>query len=259
MLELPKAEWYLLAAITLLTGVLAAKLFYVGLAGRYRAFTVFLVFSVARVVVMGVVKMDAAVYRHFYIGTELVQLVLYVSMVVELYRLVFEQYTGIRNVAVWTLRGALAVALVISFLSLSADMGGRKHVAMSLLDGFMMAERGVISTLVLVLVAMTGFLAYFPITLPVNLVVHSGVFAVYFLSKSALILYRNVVGTVDRGMSLSIMVLAGMCLCTWIVLLRRRGEALSKVVGRPWNRSEEERLIAQLKGVNSALARMTRE
>jgi len=31
------------------------------------------------------------------------------------------------------------------------------------------------------------------------------------------------------------------------------------VVGRLSDREEEERLIAQLKGVNSALARMTRE
>lgn len=260
MLELPRMEWLSLAAITLLTAVLAAKLFWVRLASSYPAFTAFLVFSVARVVVLGLVKMGPTMYRYYYIGTEAVQLGLYILMVLELYRHVFNQYPGIRTVSQWVLGGALAASLVVSFLTLSADMAGRPRLPLAMLDQFMIAERGVVSTLVLMMLVVTAFLAYYPVRLPLNLVVHSGVFAVYFLSKSGMILYRNITAEkIDRTISLGIMGLAGICLCTWLVMLSRKGEAKSTVVGHLWDRGEEERLIAQLKGVNSALARMSRE
>ena len=260
MLQLPRTEWYFLTVITLLTAVLAVKLFSNGLFRTYRAFTTFLVISVLRVVVLRFFTLSPVAYRDFYIVTEAMQLVLYVWMVMELYRLVFRNYPGIRTASQVALGAALLAALVVSFLSLSSEMAARSKPNMTVLDQFMVAERGVVSSMVLLILLITGFLVYYPVPLPSNLIVHSAVFAVYFLSKSALILYRNITGgTADRMLSLSVMGLAGICLCIWATLLRKSGEQQAVVVGHSWNPDEEERLIGQLKGMNSALARISRE
>lgn len=260
MLQLPRIEWFFLAAITTLTAVLAAKLFWTGLFRTYRAFAAFLVFSVARVLLMGGVKFNAGQYMSFFMITESVQLFLYVLMTMEFYGLIFRQFPGIRKVSQYALAGSLVAATVVSFLTLSADLGDRARYTLSALDQFMVAERGVVSSMVLLILLMTAFLAYYPVPLPRNLVAHSAIFAVFFLSKSTLILYRNLTGaSMDRVYSLAIMGVAGACLCTWFALLRRSGEEIAVVVGHMWDRSEEQRLIAQLKGVNSALARLSRE
>lgn len=260
MLQLPRIEWFLLAAITTLTAVLAAKLFWTGLFRTYRAFTAFLVFSVARVLLLSGVKFSAAEYMSFFMITESVQLVLYVLITLEFYGLVFRQYPGIWKLSQWALGASLIVAIGVAFLTLSADMGARPGYELTALDHFMIAERGVLSSIVLLILLMTAFLAYYPVPLPQNLVTHSHVFAIFFLTKSALILYRNLTGaSMDRVFSLAIMGVAGACLCTWIVKLRRSGEETAVVVGHLSDRNEEQRLMAQLKGVNSALARLSRE
>ncbi len=259
MFQLPRTEWIFLAAITTLTAVLAAKLFWTGLFRVYRAFAAFLVISVVRVVALTMMTPNAAEYVTFYIVTESIQLILYILIVMELYGLIFRQYPGIRTGSQWALGSALMASMVVAFLSLSPDMGARLARGTAF-DQLMVAERGIVSSMVLLILLVTAFLAWYPVRLPHNLVVHSGVFAVYFLSKSALILYRNLTGVAaDRTISLVVMGLAGLCLCLWIVKLQRIGETSTVVVGRLSDREEEERLIAQLKGVNSALARMTRE
>ncbi|MFN7938899.1 MAG: hypothetical protein U0R19_36560 [Bryobacteraceae bacterium] len=260
MLQLPQMEMYFLTAITLLTAVLAVKLFSNGLFRTYRAFTTFLVISVLRVIVMRTVTLSPIRYRDFFIATESIQLVLYVWIVMELYSLTFRKFDGIRTASHLAMGSALLVSLLLSFLSLSTDMAARAKPSIALLDQFMIAERGVVFTMVLLILLITAFLVYFPVPLPSNLILHSAVFAVYFLSKSALILYRNLSGsTADRMVSLGVMGLAGLCLCTWIAAMRPAGESSSLIVGHLWDPAEEQRLIAQLKGVNSALARISRE
>ena len=260
MLQLPRTEWYFLAVITLLTAVLAAKLFSNGLFRTYRAFTTFLVVSVLRVVLMRFFTFSPSLYRDFFITTEAIQLVLYVWMVMELYSLIFRNYPGIRTASQIALGAALLLALVVSFLSLSSDMAARAKPTISILDQFMIAERGVISSMVILILLITAFLAYYPVPLPSNLILHSAVFAVYFLSKSALILFRNLTGSsVDRFLSLSVMGLAGICLVIWFAGMRKAGEQSSLIVGHRWDPREEQRLVAQLKGMNSALARISRE
>ncbi|MBS1829964.1 MAG: hypothetical protein JST93_31990 [Acidobacteria bacterium] len=260
MLQLPRTEMYFLTAITLLTAALAVKLFSTGLFRTYRAFTTFLVISVLRVAVMATVTLSPTRYRDFFIATESLHLILYVWIVMELYSLTFRKYDGIRTASQLAMGGALLVSLVLSFLSLSTDMAARSKPTIAILDQFMIAERGVVSTMVILILIITAFLAYYPVPLPSNLILHSAVFAIYFLSKSALILYRNLTGaSADRFISLGVMGLAGLCLCIWIAGLRQAGEQTAIIVGHRWDPSEAERLIAQLKGMNSALARISRE
>jgi len=127
-----------------------------------------------------------------------------------------------------------------------------------LLDMFLIAERGVFSALVLMIIAMSMFLGWFPIQLPRNVLLHCIVFAAFFLSKASLILYRHIgnyqVAVEWRSASL---VCGIVCLLIWIAGLRSGGEATTHTVGI-WNRENERELLDQLKGINASLGRLAR-
>jgi hypothetical protein len=160
----------------------------------------------------------------------------------------------------WVFAGAMTLALVVAFWTLSLEVNARARAHWTPLEQLTVLERGVLSTLVLLIVLMTAFLVWFPVRLPVNLGWHAMVFSLYFLSKSSLILYRNITGSaVDRSVSLAVMGLAGVCLSIWIIMLKPSGESASIVMGHRWDQAEERRLIAQLKDVNSALTKMARQ
>jgi hypothetical protein len=107
--------------------------------------------------------------------------------------------------------------------------------------------------LVLLLV-FTGFLAYFPVPVNRNLVVHTRIFACYFLFKTALLVFRNVVSE-DYLYSLNILmqVLSTITLMAEALLLTRQGETVKALTSRRSDPEVEGRLIAQLDAINRTL------
>jgi hypothetical protein len=82
---------------------------------------------------------------------------------------------------------------------------------------------------------------------------------VYFLVKASSIFVYNlgyywnrILGNIWLAASLA-------CLVFWLFALNRRGETKTVVIGHQWNPTDEQRLLAQLKAINSSLLRAARK
>ncbi|MBI3684360.1 MAG: hypothetical protein HY235_28640 [Acidobacteria bacterium] len=240
---------------------MAVRLWWLGLAKAYPSFTALLAFVVLRAVVMSMVKSPTS-YGWVFVATEPVLWFLYMLTILEAYSRVLARYPGIQLFSRWVLTGALVLALAGAFVSLYPELSFYQDIQQKspLLQLTFIAERGVLSGLVFLILMMGAFLVWFPVALPRNVAVHSLVFSAYFLSKAFVLLVRNLSGRqVDRATSTAALTLGCVCLTAWILRLKPEGERETVVVGHRWNLTEENRLIGQLKSVNAALSRAARE
>ncbi len=245
---------------TAITALLTIRFVLNGLASRYPWFVVFLVLALTRSLFVRFVKLEPNTYAQLFMATEAVFWVLFVLILLELYRMVLAGFKGIQAASQWMTYAALAISMVVATVSLYPEVSGHNAAKMDLLRTFYIAERGVFSGLVLLILLMSLFLLWFPIRLPKNVVFHSLIFAVYFLAKAFAILVRNLTGhQIARPMSLSIMVAGLVCLGLWLVLIRPAWETEQVVLGHRWDPDEEQRLVGQLRDINTALARIARE
>ncbi len=235
--------------------VLLARLRATGLHRIYRWFFLYLVFQLIRAVVMFPVTPRTTLYGWYFVLSEPILWALYILVALELHGLLTRKHPGIaalgRRVLVW----ALAVALVISLAAMAPDIsaGPGKYPWLTLLN---VTERTIVSSLVLFLLLIAGFVAWYPVPLPSNVITHDIVFAAYFLSKNMGLLVRNITGhQVTRTVSAVFQAVACVCLVIWIAALRSKGEE-GRVVLRPRFRQEdEERLMSQLDALNATLER----
>lgn len=261
--------WWLTIAGHLL---LFVRLRLAGLQRSYRYFSGYLLFRVLRAVLLiavpwGVRQFERKpntpfatnAYGWVWLLTEPVLWVFWVLVVLELYSLVLQNYKGIASLGRWVLLAGLAVAVVISFLTLQADLSnpGEQYPILRL---FFVIGRGVASSLVIFLLVISCFLAWCPVPLSRNVVLHSIVYAGYFLSMTLALLMRNLGGnSVTVAMSIVTSCANLVCLVVWICLLNRDGEN-AKVRLRPrLAEGQEQELVGHLAAINSTLLRAARK
>jgi hypothetical protein len=170
-------------------GVLAVRLWSTGLFRRYSFFFGFIVFRVVRALLLAALHSYSTPYAWVWMVTQPVLWILYILVLLELYALVLESYKGLATVGRWALMAGLGLAVGISALSLGADLSSESEYP--LLRYWTVIDRGVQSSLVLFLLFITMFLAWYPLKLSRNVVVHSVVYAAYFLSGACGVLIHN--------------------------------------------------------------------
>ncbi len=249
---------------TLAYAALAVRMWLSGLHKRYSFFFVFVIFRAARTVSLATAEAVASrpfasnAYAYTYLSTQPILWVLYVLVLLELYGLVLEDYKGLASFGRWVVTGGLAVALLVSALTVGPDLNA--YAQYPLLRYSSVIDRAVQSGLVIFLLFIMGFLALYPITLRRNVIVHCIVYAIYFLNGAAVSLIQNVTDSKTLRMFANLP-LAGVslaCIVTWLVLLNRKGEEV-KVDRRPqWQPGDEAHLIDQLTSINAALLRAGR-
>jgi hypothetical protein len=198
-------------------------------------------------------------YGWVWMLTEPILWVFWVLVVLELYSLVLQNYKGIASLGRWVLLTGLGVAVAISFLTLQADLSNAKE-QVPIIRLFLVVDRGVASSLVIFLLVISCFLAWYPVPLSRNVVVHCIVYAGYFLSLTLVVLLRNLMGNaVTQVVSILGSCVTLVCLVVWIGLLSREGES-AKVRLRPrWAEEREEELVGHLAAINSTLLRAARK
>jgi len=251
--------------------VLCVRLRSQGLHRVYRVFAVYLLFRAARSVALAVLPwacyglwgraygpFENNVYGWVWIVTEPVVWVLQVLVVLELYSLVLQNFKGIVSMGRWVLLAGLTVAIVLSSVTLPSELShSAQHYTM--LRGYFVVSRGLDASLVIFLLFITAFLAWFPVPLSRNVVLYSMVYALYFITDTLAELASNLVG----ARAWTAVNIAGncvdlLCLSVWIVFLNRMGEAQKVVVGHAWTERHEEELMGQLAAINSSLTRSAR-
>jgi hypothetical protein len=194
-----------------------------------------------------------------YLVTQPVMWFFYILIVLELYTLVLRNHQGIATLGRWLLIAALFIAMLVSLLTLVPDLESPLG-PYPILSYYSLIERGVNSSLVVFLLVIVAFLAWYPIPLSRNVILHSFVFSVYFLSSTATLFVRNVTGfEMTRMASAILLAITDVCLLVWIVFLNRRGESRVVVLGHQWQPGDEERLVEQLDSINKTLLRSTRK
>jgi hypothetical protein len=251
---------------------LFARLRLAGLHRIYRFFSAYLLFGVLRAaLLMGAPRLYSVIggpsaarhgpnlYGWIWVATQPLVWVFYVLVVLELYTLVLQNYKGIASLGRWVMLAGLTVGLLVSALSLSADLSNPTE-AFPILRVFFVIDRGLSSSLVIFLLIITGFLAWYPVPLSRNLVVHCAVYAVYFLSLSMVVLVRNLVGANVMGIvNVAQLSIELACLMVWLFLLNRAGESKTVRVRPQPTPEDEQALVEQLEAINSTLLRAARK
>jgi len=235
----------------------ALRLYQLDLNRVYRFFFLYLVIRTARSLVLLPFSLGGNTYALIYLATLPILWVFYILIVLELYSLVLQNYSGIYSLSRWTLYGALLFSIAVSALTLIPTWGSEKSM---LLFWSTTVERGVDFSLVIFLLLILIFLSRYPVALNRNIIVHCIVYTVFFLGTSMTILVRNVVGhEVMRQLNNVLEVLSTACYLAWIFFLTSAGESRITMLRHNWSPEDEQRLIEQLNNINATLLRAARK
>ncbi len=246
--------------ILILIGValLGLRLYRSGLHRKYRVFSAYLVFWVCRSTVLLKLGVFTAAYAKVFIVTEPVLWLFYILLVLELYSLVLEHHRGLYTMGRWTLHIAVGISLLLSSLIYIPQSGGR-YAKSFLLSFILQAERGIFFSLIVFLLLIIFVLSRYPISLSRNVIIHSLVYSIFFLTNTLGTLFLSVLGRHSADIvNLIAAIGSAACVAIWLLFLNARGEQVTMTSQPVWGRGDEERLVAQLNHLNTALMRATR-
>jgi hypothetical protein len=239
----------------LLCSALVVRLYHSKLASTYRFFSASIAFTLVRSVVLWPIDDQSTVYTKIWKSTEPISWLLSTLVVLELCSLIFKEYRGIQVLGRRTIYASLAASVLISLILLAPTWRHSNQAILST-TRFLMVERGVDSALVILLLLLLVFLALLPIPLSRNVVIHSVLYATFFMASSLGIFIANMTSP-QAGIVISTCLLgvSVLCLVAWIVLLSREGESKVAVMPKPLPAAYEQRLVEQLSSINATLLR----
>jgi len=248
-------EWVSLLGV----GLTALKLFRSGLYRRYRFFFIYLISLVPYDICLLVLDVNSGLYQKFWTVTEPLFWLLYVLVVFELCGLILEKYKGLYTLGRWAMYLAMAVSVTVSVLSLLPRITPAMPQETRIMGYVYATERGVDFSLAIFILLILFFLSRYPVPLSRNVVVHSVVFSLFFLSNTLGVLLRSVFGLhVSGEISLCMMGISSACMVAWLVLLNAKGEEV-RLSTLHFGRGDEERILLQLDALNDTLLRASRK
>lgn len=155
-------------------------------------------------------------------------------------------------------------AIVIAVITAKPDLHAAQvsasapflHTAVNV--GFVV-DRVIATTALTVLLCILGFVVWFPVQMPKNLVLFSFGFITYFGSRTVLLLIHDFLGTKTPPL-LSVIdtCLLSLCFVYWIVTIMPEGETIPIRIGHGWEVNQQKLLIDRLEAMNSTLLRDAR-
>lgn len=244
---------------SLAVALAAVRLYLLGLHGKYRFFFGFLVLQTARTLALAPFDVRRSTYAWIFFYTQPLLWLAYVLVVHELYSLVLASYRGISTFGRRAMYGLLGVSVLVSCASLVLSWRGPVE-AFPILRTLMQLERGVDFSLVVFLLLILAFLVWYPVPLNRNVVIHSFIYFVYFLTHTTVLLIRSMGGWgINRAASTVAMGIAAGCAVAWLSLMSKGGEERvyrERISRAPGN---EKHLLASLEALNSTLLRAGRK
>jgi hypothetical protein len=244
------------------SGLVVLRLYTSGLYRRYRLFFVYFAFRVPYLA-FSVIRYGhdsgSRSYLNFFLFTEPIVLIFYVLVVFELYGLVLERYKGLHTLGRWLMYVAITVSATISLLSMLPRIAPSTQEPSKYLFREVGVERGVDFSLVIFILLIVLFLARYPVPLSRNVIVHTVIYAVFFLSETLVLLLRTLVGwTAKDTFNICQAALSAACTVAWCLFLSAKGEEVQ--VHAPQFRPEaEKRILEQLDGLNATLMKVSQK
>jgi hypothetical protein len=250
MHQLPIEQQILLVVEITALAVLCFRMWMADLQRVYAYFFGYLVLELLQTLIPVLVPLNSRLYRDSFVVSQALIVAFYALVVLELYSKVLGDLPGIAGIARRYIKVMLLFAIGIALLLLRL---GRAYASVT---GFLTSfERTVMATLVVFVLLVCVFLAYYPVPLGRNVIVYLAGYAVYFLTRAAVTLGISIDNHWNRQLSNAAMVVSVLCLTFWIMTLTRGGEAKHVVVGHHWNPADEQKLRAQLDAINASLLR----
>jgi hypothetical protein len=256
-------------SVTILgTALTVLKLFVSGLYRRYRIFFAYFLFRIphmAFILVLTNLKglqggnwSSSNLYFYVYYYSEPVLLLAYILVVMELYSLVLERYKGLYTLGRWAMYGAVLISGTISVVTLIPKLGPAISEPSRKLMYEIAAERGVFLALVIFILLIMWFLTRYPVPLSRNVVVHTVIYSVFFLSDALVLLWRTLLGFhVTSTFNVISTAISSACALAWCILLSAKGEEVRVQV--PIRPLSEERIMQQLDLLNQTLLKISKK
>jgi hypothetical protein len=243
----------------------AAKLYWSGLYRRYRVFFAYFLFRVPNALVPLLVKHDSPVYFYVWILTEPLIWMFYIWVVLELCGLVLERHGGLYTLGKWAMSLGMTVSVTISVLSVLAKFKAATPqqsvvtLNTSLIWYFYAADRGVTFCLAIFLLLMLLLLSRYPVRLSRNVVLHTTLYTIYFLSSTLGMMLATIFGphrfdTIGTGL----MAVSALCIVAWFVFLNPKGEEVRVNIPH-FTPENEHRILFHLDSLNSTLLKAARQ
>lgn len=251
-MNLPLHEYVLTLIECLALTVLVVRLLVSGLFRKYKFFFCYLIANLIQAGSTYVISFRTNLYGHIFLATESLMLIFYVLIVFELYSVVLRDLKGIARVAQRYTAAALAISLLIALVLRTA----LPH-PQNIIEHFFYFESAVVLSLVLFILSITAFVVYYPVPLHNNALIYSIGYALYFLSKAALLFLNNAAaGGWMRACSTGALVISTLCIVFWAIYLNPEGERRTTVAGHRWSTAgTQEQVLKRLHELNDSLLR----
>jgi hypothetical protein len=247
----------------------ALKLFRTGLYRHYRFFFTYFVFRIPYMAASlilanltglhGGAGIKSDLYFYLFICSEPFLLLAYILVVLELYRLVLDRYKGLYTLGRWAMYGAILISGSISVLTLLPKISPSTPEPSKKLFYELGAERGVDLALVIFILLIVWFLSKYPVPLSRNVVIHTAIYSVFYLSEALVLLWRTLLGYhVNDTINAIAAAISSACAIAWWLMLSEKGEEVRAQV--PHVRADsEERILEQLDLINATLLKVSRK
>jgi hypothetical protein len=251
-MTLPLHEYVLTLIECIALTILVVRLLVSGLFRQYKFFFCYLVADFIQSTEPYVIRFHTNLYGHIFLATESLMLIFYVLIVFELYSVVLGGLKGIARVAQRYTAAALAVSLLIALLLRTALPHPR-----NIIEVFFYFESAVVLSLVLFILLITAFVVYYPVPLHNNALTYSIGYALYFLSKAALLFLNSAAASGwMRACSTAALVISTVCIVFWAIYLNPEGERRTTVAGHRWSTAgTQEQVLKRLHELNDSLLR----
>jgi hypothetical protein len=235
--------------------IAVGRLVYVGLAKRFPAVLAWLILEAISNFAYSILSPRSQAYFYTYFAVTPLDCILSILAVRELVNLIFTNYPGIRTVGRWAIYAGIVVAIVVSS-ALTISWTNTYHHKKWGLYYLESAQRSIVFSLVVVILAILFALSKYPLRLGRNTWVTSAFFSTLFLSEAAVLLfdslapnfYNHVADTTE-----SFFIAA--CVGIWAFLLQPHSVPVSRVA---FASPQEEHLLRQLDALNQLMNRAAR-
>lgn len=243
--------WY--AGILLCLALLVRVYFLLGIAGRYRALTTFLLVSALRSVLLASVPFHRDVYAYTYLATAPLLYICHAWVVFELYAHVFEAYRGIAALSRWAIGAALLMGILVAVGTTLLDHDAARE-PFPLLGLAMKLEAIVLKTLLAFLLLISAVLLWFPIPQRWNVVIVGLGVSAITLSYTAALVVRGLNPTAwTRVASTSTLYVFAGCMALWLFGLKPLRADITRMEAIPANEGLEAQLLMRLTSMNRTL------
>ena len=241
------------AALAVLVRLYLSRLFQI-----YRRLVLYLAFYAVEFATTAAIPIHSTMYGNFYMLSESVNVILSLLVVLELYNLAL---TG-RPALAAASRKIIAYAMVAGALAagLAATLDSNIRPGQSLvMHRFFTVERSLDLILLVFLVLISGFVAWFPVMVRRNVAIYVVGFAVFYVSRMFGLLAANLLpARALTAVSNSLLGCALACLLLWLFGLRREDSGDFAVAAPLRTEASVKRLAGQLDAINAALVRLGR-